>query len=199
MNKSILATAAGLVLFATSAMAQVEQPSQITVQGTALINKDSNGDFATHRATESGGFLVGYSYQLTSWAGVEGNYGYTRNTQNYLTFSGDSSVRADMHEVTGSFVFHIPVHVAKIRPYALGGGGVLVFNPVDNFQNGIERQTRGTFVYGGGVNYDLTRNFGVRAEYRGLVYKAPDFKDSALNIDKFTHLAQPSVGFYFRF
>ena len=199
MNKSILATTAGLVLFATSAMAQVEQPSQITVQGTALITKDSNRDFGTHRATESGGFLVGYSYQLNSWAGVEGNYGYTRNTQNYLAFSGNSSVRSDMHEVTGSFVVHIPVHVAHIRPYALGGGGVLVFNPVDNFQNGIDRQTRGTFVYGGGVNYDLTRNFGVRAEYRGLVYKAPDFKDSALNIDKFTHLAQPSVGFYFRF
>jgi len=194
-----LATVTGLVLFSTAAMAQVEHPQQITVQGTALITRDSNSNFATHSATESGGLLVGYSYQLNNWAGVEGNYGYTRNTQNYLTFSGNSGVRADMHEVTGSFVFHIPARIAHIRPYALAGGGVLIFNPVDNFESGIDRQTRGTFVYGGGVNYDLTRNFGVRAEYRGLVYKAPDFKVSSLNLDKFTHLAQPSVGFYFRF
>jgi outer membrane immunogenic protein len=199
MKKSIMATAAGMVLFATGGMAQVEQRSQISVQGTALITSDSTRDSATHRATESGGLLVGYSYQLNNWAGVEGNYGYTRNTQNYAGTFGQSSVRADMHELTGSFLFHFPVHVANVRPYALAGGGALIFNPVDNFANGIDRQTRGTFVYGGGVNFDVTRNFGIRAEYRGLVFKAPDFKADALNLDKVTHLAQPSVGFYFRF
>src|SRR5439155_23167116 len=199
MRKSILAATTGLVLIATSAMAQVEQHSQVSVQGTALITKDSNTDFASHRATQSGGFLVGYSYQFTNWAGVEGNYGYTRNTQNYLGTFGQSSVRADMHELTGSFVFHIPVHVANVRPYALAGGGALIFNPADDFANGIDRQARGTFVYGGGVNFDVTDNFGIRAEYRGLIYKVPDFKIDALNLDKVSHVAQPSVGFYFRF
>jgi len=58
MQKSILATA--LVLFATAAMAQVEQPSQINIQGTALITKDSSTDSATHGATQSSGLLVGY-------------------------------------------------------------------------------------------------------------------------------------------
>lgn len=199
MKRSILATAAGLVLFASAAMAQVEQPSQVTVQATGSFTKDSTTDSATHQATRSGGVLVGYSYQLNNWAGVEGNYGYTRNTQNYFGTFGQSSVRADMHEVTGSFVFHIPVHVANLRPYALGGGGALIFDPVDTFANGIDRQVRGTFVYGGGVNFDVARNFGIRAEYRGLVYKAPDFKVDTLNLDKFTHVAQPSVGFYYRF
>jgi opacity protein-like surface antigen len=199
MTKSVLAAATGLVLCATAAMAQVEQPSQISVQGTALITKDSTTDSATHTATRSGGLLVGYSYEFNSWAGVEGNYGYTRNTQNYIGTFGQSSVRADMHELTGSFVVHIPVHVANVRPYALAGGGALIFNPADDFANGIDRQARGTFVYGGGVNFDVTHNFGIRAEYRGLVYKAPDFKLEALNLDKVTHVAQPSVGFYFRF
>jgi len=198
MKRSMLA-AASVVLFATAGMAQVEQHSQITAQGTALITKDSSTGFSTQTATDSGGLLVGYSYQFKNWAGIEGNYGYTRNTQNYLAFGGNSSVRADMHEVTGTFVFSIPSRIAHVRPYALAGGGVLIFNPVDDFQAGIDRQSRGTFVYGGGVNHDVTRNFGVRAEYRGLVYKSPDFKLTALNLDKFTHLAQPSVGFYFRF
>jgi len=49
------------------------------------------------------------------------------------------------------------------------------------------------------VNFDVTKNIGVRTEYRGLVYKVPDFTIDSLKLDKITHLAQPSVGFYFRF
>src|SRR5947208_10859371 len=162
MQKSILATATGLVLFATAAMAQVEQPSQINVQGTALITKDSTTDSATHGATQSGGLLVGYSYQFNQWAGVEGNYGYTRNTQNYFGLFGQSGIRADMHEVTGSFVFHIPVRVAHVRPYALPGGGALIFYPVDTFlANGVDRQTKGTLDYGGGFKSDVSGTFAV--------------------------------------
>jgi len=199
MKKQILGVVTGLVLFATAAMAQVEQPSQISLQGTGLFTKDSNAGSATQRATDSGGLLVGYSYQFNKWAGLEGNYGYSRNTQNYFGSFGQSGIRTDFHEVLGSFVFHIPVRVANVRPYALAGGGALIFNPVDNFTNGIDRQTRGAFVYGGGFNFDVTRNFGIRTEYRGLVYKSPDFTQPALNLDKVTHLAQPSAGFYFRF
>jgi opacity protein-like surface antigen len=143
---------------------------------------------------------VGYSYQFSRWFGAEANYGYTRNTQNFITLGGPSSLRADFHEITGALVAHIPVNVRSVRPYVLGGGGALVFDPTDKFiVTGADRQTRGTFVYGGGANFDITNNFGVRAEYRGLVYKVPDFGLSQLNLDKFTHLAQPSVGFFFRF
>jgi opacity protein-like surface antigen len=198
----LAAVVVALIIFSTAAMAQVENPSQITVQGTALITKDSTADsgFGSHQSTKSGGFLVGYSYQFNSWAGAEGNYGYTRNTQNYSGSTGQSAIQADMHQLTGSFVAHIPVHVASIRPYALAGAGALIFDPTNKFTvDGVGRQTKATFVYGGGVNFDLTRNFGVRAEYRGYVYKVPDFTLSNLNLDKVTHLAQPSVGFFFRF
>src|SRR5713101_569518 len=96
MNKTFLATVAAFFLFTTAAMAQVEQPSQITFQGTGLFTKDSTADSTStsHSATNSGGFLVGYSYQFNSWAGVEGNYGYTRNTQSYLASIGQSLIKA---------------------------------------------------------------------------------------------------------
>jgi len=200
MKKTFLATGVALILFSTAAIAQVEQPSQLSVQGTVLITKESTGDSISHRATQSGGLLVGYSYRFASWGGVEGNYGYTRNTQNYFSSIGQTPIQADMHQVTGSFVFHIPVRAANIRPYALAGGGALIFDPTGKYQvNGMDRQTKGTFVYGGGFDFDVTRNFGVRAEYRGLVYKSPDFTLNTLNVDKVTHLAQPSVGFFYRF
>jgi opacity protein-like surface antigen len=184
----------------TAAMAQVEIPSQITIQGTGLVTKSSTADGRTSDATKSGGLLVGYSYQFSRWFGAEGNYGYTRNTQKFTQVETQSSIESDFHEVTGALVAHIPVNARRFRPYALAGGGALVFDPTDRyFVNGAERQTRGAFLYGGGANFDITDNFGVRAEYRGLVYKVPDFGVSSFNLDKFTHLAQPSVGFFFRF
>jgi len=197
-SSRLLTIVAAIITLGTAAYAQVEQPSQISFQGTGLVTKSADGNGSTYNTTKSGGFLLGYSYQLNSWAGVEGNYGYTRNTQN---FSGASSaaLQANVHEVTGSFVAHLPSRVHGVRPYALAGGGALVFDPTTKyFVSGSQSQTRGAFVYGAGVNFDLVRNFGIRAEYRGLVYKAPDFTVGNLNLDKFTHLAQPSVGFFFK-
>ena len=194
---AVIITVAGS---ASTALAQVEQPSQVSIQGTALVTKDSKDQIPSNEVTRSGGFLVGYSYQFSRWLGAEANYGYSRNTNNFVTFGGPSSLEANFHEVTGALVAHIPVSARGIRPYVLGGGGALVLDPTDKFSvTGAERQTRGTFVYGGGANFDITHNFGLRAEYRGLVYKVPDFSVTVLNLDKFTHLAQPSFGFYFRF
>jgi len=202
MNRTVLATIAGFFLFSTAALAQVEQPSQITVQGTALIAKDSTADSnqLSRHESRSGGFLVGYSYQFNAWTGVEGNYGYTRNIQDYSGTIGQSSIQANIHELTGSFVLHIPVRATSVRPYVLAGAGALIFDPTDrSIVNGLDRQTKAAFVYGGGLNFDITRNFGMRAEYRGLVYNVPDFTVSSLHLDKVTHLAQPSIGFFVRF
>src|SRR5438552_4906486 len=153
MKRAFLATAAAFFLFTTAAMAQVEHASQINSQATGLVTKDSTADSTStsNRATKSGGLLLGYSYQFNRWAGAEGNYGYTRNTQNYFGSTGQSSIQADIHEVTGSFVAHIPVNAAKVRPYALAGAGALIFDPTDRVAlTGVERQTKATFVYGGG-------------------------------------------------
>ncbi len=196
----LVAIIVGVAVSATTALAQVEQHSQVSIQGTALVINSSKDQVPSHEATKSGGLLVGYSYQFSRWFGAEGNYGYTRNTQNFIGLGGPSSVQADFHEVTGALVAHIPTNVRGVRPYVLGGGGALVFDPTDkSIAAGAARQTRGAFVYGGGANFDITKNFGVRAEYRGLVYKVPDFGLNGLNLDKFTHLAHPSVGFFVRF
>src|SRR5262245_30153546 len=168
MNRSIVSKKAlGLVAVivavaasATTVFAQVEQPSQISVQGTALVTKSSKDQIPSNDASKSGGLLVGYSYQFSRWFGAEANYGYSRNTQNFIALGGPSSVQADFHEFTGALVAHIPINVRSVRPYVLGGGGALVFNPTDKFiVTGADRQTRGAFVYGGGANFDITKNF----------------------------------------
>jgi hypothetical protein len=39
----------------------------------------------------------------------------------------------------------------------------------------------------------------LRGEYRGFVYKDPDFGIKGLNSDTWTHTAQPSAGVVYRF
>jgi opacity protein-like surface antigen len=183
-----------------TAFAQVEQPSQVTIQATGLVTRSTNDQTPSHEATKSGGFLVGYSYQFNKWFGAEGNYGFSRNTQKYFSGGGLTPVESDFHQYTGALVVHLPARVRTFRPYALAGGGALVFDPTNRYAlAGADRQTRGTFLYGGGANFDLTNHLGLRMEYRGLVYKVPDYTISTLNLNRFTHLAQPSAGVFFRF
>jgi hypothetical protein len=44
------------------------------------------------------------------------------------------------------------------------------------------------FAYGGGADFPLLRHVALRAEYRGLVYSAPDFGLATLNTNTVTQL-----------
>jgi opacity protein-like surface antigen len=84
----------------------------------------------------------------------------------------------------------------------LVGGGALRFVPTGNQFNtlsGAQGETKGAFVYGGGVNYGIYKGLSLRAEYRGLIYNNPDFGFGALATNSVTHTAVPSVGLSFRF
>ena len=201
LRKSIFSTLIVLVLVALGT-AQ-EQRSEIAVQGTGFFTKDSSGQGVTQRATETGGFLVSYRYWFTRWVGAQADYGYDRNTQQFLSGSTSSRVQANIHQVTGGFVVGIPHPISlRFSPYVLAEGGALVFDPTRNLGGslpGADVQTRGTFVYGGGANVPLTKHFSLRAEYRGLVYNGPDFGLKSLRTDTWTHVAQPSAGIVFRF
>jgi opacity protein-like surface antigen len=58
--------------------------------------------------------------------------------------------------------------------FAQFGGGGLFFVPFTQSDK-YNSQVRPAMVFGLGMNYRLTDHFGVRAEYRGLFYKSPDF------------------------
>ena len=188
-----------LALISITAVAQ-ENRSEISIQGTGFFTKDTAGNGVFQRANDTGGFLLGYRYNFNRWLGAEANYGYDRNTQTYLgTTLG--RVQSNIHQITGAAVVKLP-GFARIQPYALAGGGALIFDPTGNAGGsfaGASEQTRGTFLYGVGADYVLAKHWSLRAEYRGLVYKAPDFNQSSLNMDSWTHIAQPSAGIVFRF
>ena len=107
-------------------------------------------------------------------------------------------MHANVHAVTGDLVFAASTVNQKDQFLRARRGLVPLATVTDLFRAPAHRG-EGAFLYGAGADYALTRHFSLRAEYRGFVYKSPDFGLSALNTDSWTHTAQPSAGIAFRF
>jgi outer membrane immunogenic protein len=201
--RPIVIMIASLALLVGASAAAQESRSEISLQGTGFFTKDATGQGTTERTTNAGGFLIGYRYNINRWLAAEAVYGYDRNSQRYFAPGGLSRIQANVHEATGGFVVRVPTPVRfRISPYVLAEGGALVFDPAGNTFGsvpGAQRQAAGVFAYGGGADFPLVKHLALRAEYRGLVYRAPDFGLATLNTNTITHTAQPSAGIVFHF
>jgi len=194
-----MGSAAVILMVCVAGCAQ-DMRSEVSVQGTGFFTKSSDAKGIYDNPTYSSGVMVGYRYHLYRWLSTEANYGYSRDTH---VFSGSTSARvqSDVHQMTAAGVARLP-RLLKLTPFALAGGGALVFDPTHNRGGShadTSRQTRGAFLYGAGADYPLTSSLAIRAEYRGFVYKNPSFDLASLNSNAWTHTAQPSAGIVIKF
>jgi len=144
--------------------------------------------------------------------GWEATYSYNRANQVY-TYTGPvpfacpvtapncgtastAPVSANAHEITGDWVPSI--QVGNLRPFALLGVGVLLNQPAGG-QSNTTSSNKAVYVYGAGLDWALVPHIGLRFQYRGNLYKAPDVTTLYTSIDAFTHTAEPMVGAYFKF
>ncbi len=189
-----------LVLFGISSWAQ-EFRHEVTVQGSGFFNKETTAGGITNHPTNSGGMMAGYRFNLKSWLAVEGDYDYFRNSQKFLTSSETTFIPMNVHAATGTAILKLPFFKAPavkiVSPFVLAGGGTMLFDPRGG--SGSKEQTRGAFVYGGGFDVPMAKHIALRAQYRGFVYKTPDFEMTSLKVDKYTHSAVPSAGLVFTF
>ena len=196
-KRLVITLAAGIASLALPAFSQSEASRQeVSVQafGSFVSNTTQNG--VENKATNSGGVLGSYRYFFSAHHGVEADYGYALNTQTYGSAGETQGVKTYSHEVSGAYVFRMPM--GKVTPFALAGAGALIFDPKDFA--GASTQTRAAFVYGAGLDFNMSHHLFMRAEYRGFVYNSPTFGLTTLDgLDRVTHRAEPSVGFGYRF
>jgi len=198
-------------LYVSPASAQDNLRSQINAQFTGVIPGTSTGNAIgdpevtgnpiTDQSTRTGGFQANYGYQLNKWTGFDAGFGLARYSQNFAGDFGSLPVQSNLREIETEFLLHIPDHIARIHPYAAVGVGALRFMPTSNVNNaaGVLAQTRSSLVVGGGADFDISKRFGIRADYRALRFRVPDFRMTALDTEAETHISEPSVGVYFRF
>lgn len=159
---------------------------------------------------------VGYNVNF-GWTRLQQNYATTQQfiyaTQNSMTVTSTTTsqlgVKSDVYELSVAPVLEGPSS-RKLRTFAQVGGGGLFFVPgaVSGSPGALPRgpfrpnqQTRPALVFGAGVEYKISPRLSVRAEYRGLFYKGPDFAyDSRAPIQRlFTVTSQPAVSMVYRF
>lgn len=129
--------------------------------------------------------------------GFDLNYGYTRNSQNYFGSTNNFGIQAGVNEMTGAYVFSAPF--GKIAPFAFAGGGALVFHPNHSSVTGATTQAKASFLYGGGLDYNISKALALRFQYRGLVHGAPDFGVAGTTATGTTHTAEPVAGLVVHF
>lgn len=215
-------TALAGILFLTSIALGQDGHFDASINGGEAFTNTVSGNSVTQSATAGPAIFGTFRYKLRPKHSLIFNFGRTRNSQTYL--AGDNfHVVNSITEVTGGYVFS-PCPKAKLAPFFLVGGGALIFGPSStwvffpNLPNnvldrvqvnlGASNQTELAFLYGLGVDYQVPKysKFAIRMQYRGFLYKAPDFKvdaNAGSMVNFFTggreHMAVPSVGLVFRF
>ena len=188
-----------LILLAVSSWAQ-EVRNEVTVQGSGFFQKQTTNGGIANNPTNSGGVMAGYRFNLKNWLAVEGDYDYFRNHETFLSSNGTTFIPMNVQAATGTVIVKLPAFkmpaVKIVSPFVLAGGGAMFFDPRSG---SVSEQTRGAFVYGGGIDVPMSKRFLLRAQYRGFVYKIPDFEMASLKVDKYTHSAVPSAGLVFTF
>ena len=204
MFKKVLAAVAVCFLLASAGLAQ-DYRFDASGGATYLFPKESDGNNRTLSPTQQIGYMASFRMRFSERHAIELDWGHAQNHQQYLSAGFNYRIQSTVNDLTGAYVFSLPLKIHKAEPFVLVGAGVIAFNP-DNVTIeskpafiGELRQTRAAFVYGGGFDYPVYWRLAVRAQYRGLIYRAPDFGVSTLFTGANGHTAEPSVGVVFRF
>jgi outer membrane immunogenic protein len=196
-------------VLAFACLASAQEPNRIdfSISGAGVFSKtsSSNNGSVTDTPTKSVEYIGSVRYHFTPQHAIEVNIGHTINSQIYSVPPNTFRVISSITEFSGAYVFS-PFPGKKLQPFVFAGGGGLRFGPgntyIDTFPAsfGAAQQTSLAYLYGGGADYHLWRKLALRLQYRGLVYKVPDFHVPAL---LFTgakgHLAEPTAGIVVKF
>jgi len=178
--------------------------TDVAVSVYGAFSGTTNGNGTAQSPANAAGGMVELRYIGNPIEGFDVAYSFNRANQTYSTSPctgigdclGTESVSANAHEIQGDWVPSLKI--ANLRPFGILGGGLLLDVPVGG-QTNTSNSTKPVFVYGAGLDWGLLPHIGLRLQYRGNLYKAPDLTKLYTSTSAFTHTAEPMIGAYFRF
>jgi opacity protein-like surface antigen len=168
----------------------------------------TNGNGTTQSPSNAAGTLIEVRHIDNPLIGYEVTYSYNRANEVYRTNSfacpgalpclppTPAPVSANAHEVAADWV--VSGRLVHLKPFALAGVGLLLDIPSGN-QSFTNTEVKPVFVYGAGLDWALVPHLGLRFQYRGNLYEAPDLTKLYTSTSAFTHTAEPMIGAYLRF
>lgn len=194
-----------LALAAVSACAQENTPpasqrerNQVYVGGGVVVTRKTTVNDVKYEPTSAGDYEVSYRYRLTKHIAAQGDYDLFINTQKYLAGGDLTSVGVYTHAATASAVVTFGNPLSKrFESFITAGGGALIFEPRN--EASLNRQSVGQFSIGGGDDFLLSQHLRIRAQIKGIMYKAPDFGISGVHTDKYVQTVLPTIGIAYSF
>ena len=207
-----------VILLLTSVGLAQDNRFDVSLGGAAVLSKQSVGNGTVLTPTNSVAVLITARYRFSPRNSVEINYSHTADSQVYFASPLTYRIHNTIGEYSGAYVFSF-LQSEKVEPFLFAGAAALIFYPNYNASsiNDVQtylpssQQTKPAFLYGGGFDYrifsilpvirksTLSKHLALRLEYRGLVYKAPDFNVQNLSTGARGHLAEPSAGIVAKF
>jgi opacity protein-like surface antigen len=196
-----------VTLLAGTAAAQENTRFDVALSFAAVFSKtvSSASSTVTDSPTTAGKVLGTVGYHFNHLTAVEGNIGHVRNSQIFTITPDTYRIVTDIYEYSGAFVV-TPYARKKLQPLFFAGAGGLRFSPaaayIDTIPGafGTAPRTSFAFLYGGGADYRVLPHVSVRLQYRGLVYRNPDFGDpSRFYTGGRGHMAEPGIGIVAKF
>jgi hypothetical protein len=170
-------------------------------KGVATVNGQPNTPVSLSPGN-TGGAVVTLRYVVSPLIGFEGNYGYARYTDTFTPFGAqpNGGVQQNASEYTFGYVAHTRKQYFGVNPFASAGAGSMVFRPTPGGGLALPEQARAAYYFSVGAETTvLSPHFGIRAQYRQVFFKAPDFLTNYLTIQQRTTTYEPGFGFFLRF
>ncbi|HEX5236661.1 MAG TPA: outer membrane beta-barrel protein [Silvibacterium sp.] len=197
--KKILLLLLLLPLVAVAGFAQ-ESRQDISVSGSALIPPFITGNAVHLHANVGYGGLISYRYLLTPTSGLELNYQYAQEVMHFTNPTNNVQVHNRFQEISGAYVHSFTFR--NFNPFLEAGIGGFIYSPIDDQEtklHGLSRNTNIGGLFGGGIAYEISPSFDIRAEYRGLIYKTPTFGAANFSTGRYYLVNDPVIGIAYHF
>ena len=199
MKKTMLLGA--LMLLASVGFAQ-ESRQDASVSAIGVFAQQVNGNAVQYNASATVGFLGSYRYMLTPRSALEMNYSFSQYSTAYSTsFLPNVRVHTRQQEISAAYVYNFR-NYRNFNPFLEGGVAGMLFSPIRDFGTtnfDTKQNTNLGALFGGGVAYELSPSWDIRAEYRGIVVKTPDFGLTNFKTNRWMLLSVPALGVAYHF
>jgi opacity protein-like surface antigen len=212
MRMKAFSAAFVLTSLAVFGVAAASAQTDVAASVYGAFTGTTTGNGIQQSPSNSAGVLIEARHIANPILGFEATYSYNRADQTYscnlcvVPVSSACptggcppgppiSVPANAHEITADWI--PSVHIANLRPFGVLGIGALLNEPAGGTDT--QSQTKAVYVYGAGLDWGLLPHIGLRFQYRGNLYKAPNLTTLTSSTNSFTHTAEPMVGIYFHF
>lgn len=170
------------------------------------FNTSTSGLGTSQNVKDSVGGMFEARYIRSTFIGGEFTYSYSNSaTQTFTPKSGAcgftcanpaTKLSAKASEIGLDYV--ASKKFGNLRPFAVGGIGFFITSPANSTYE-VTTVVRPAIIYGGGADWSFSPHFGIRAQFRDNLYKAPNLSALYPATGVYMHSSEPMGGVFYKF